>query len=803
MSKHTAPSRVNAETSDVPIARLDVQDIEQALAIREYLERNGCAVVVNRKPAVGEKYHIICGGEEFVQATIASTPQKATKLFVVLFLGNNKNIPESLQETHIKIAVVSGTTISTRDINPLFAYFFTDEDNIFYLHNSAPPMVAVKAFDKDRVSRGIGEMLSGLPHVNQTRNIHMSLLAIGIMVAPLIWYIVSLTIIASVQWYGVSALKKGNVTRAGTIAGLTTYWLGQGKGALAVIGFPVRLFGQGPLIRSEERVLSIIGDVAEAQTKVAQLVTQSNLVTPRLFVRPDEARGGEVSLAVAIEQARLALDGLTNSLGLAGAQLRLIESDGTFPFTISFVKRMTERAEVEINSALSQAGAMRNLLALYRATGGFDEKKTYLILLQNSMELRPTGGFIGSIAIMTIADGVIETPVVQDVYAIDGQLKGHVDPPGPMKELLKQEHWYLRDSNWDPDFVVSGEQAAWFYQKETGVAVDGVVAVSTPVLTELLAVTGPIDLPDYNDRITAENFFGKSLFYTKADFFPGSTQKKDFLGSLMVALLGRITSRKPGDASGLAQVASRALGSGDIQFWFGQREAQAIAEQAGWAGTLTEPLACQREDAPCTVQRVGLVEANLGVNKVNAFISRSIKARVDIDEDGAIDGTIAVVYRNTSTDDASLGSGGTYLAYLRVLVPADALIVSATMDGVEIPGKATSLSAITTPYRDADEIIGGSAAVAALAFTVPPGRGRSVMITYHQGIPMTFTDGQAAFVYTMRKQPGIVDTPMDIAIGYPAGWSTDAATETFANIREVRYNTVLDATKTFIVKFHK
>ena len=71
----------------------------------------------------------------------------------------------------------------------------------------------------------------------------------------------------------------------------------------------------------------------------------------------------------------------------------------------------------------------------------------------------------------------MDPPQIQDVHVVDGQLKGHVDPPTPIKELLEQEHWYLRDSNWNPDFTISGEKAAWFYEKETGLKVDGVIAV--------------------------------------------------------------------------------------------------------------------------------------------------------------------------------------------------------------------------------------------------------------------------------------------------------------------------------------
>ena len=104
--------------------------------------------------------------------------------------------------------------------------------------------------------------------------------------------------------------------------------------------------------------------------------------------------------------------------------------------------------------------------------------KTYLVLFQNNMELRPTGGFIGSYALLNIGNGKMKGFSISDVYTADGQLKGHVDPPDAIRKYLAQPHFFLRDSNYDPDFVVSSEKAIWFLQKELGINVDGVIGIN-------------------------------------------------------------------------------------------------------------------------------------------------------------------------------------------------------------------------------------------------------------------------------------------------------------------------------------
>lgn len=740
--RHSVPS-------DLPIARLDPQDLEQALPIREYLEQNGVAVVVGRKPAIREAYHIVCGEPDFVKDTIEQTGKISGKLFIVLFLSNRHTIPEKLSETHAKIAAVSGKTLSARDVPAIFAHFFTGDEPVLSLDTKTQPMVEIRPVEeKPERKRPVGK---------KPRKKYLMVLP-ALFVVPVVWYVVSLVMIAAVQWYALSAANRGDVSKFSTAAPLTRYWAEQGRATLALIGIPVRHLGGAPVVRNQERILSIATDVANAQDQGAALVRESGRLAASLFghAEPSEAP------AIVLDRTRLALERVADSLGLIVAQLRTIQAGRGQP--------PVDRLAGKINQLLTSIGNVRSLLALYRAAGGFDEKKTYLLLFQNSMELRPTGGFIGSVAIVTMENGVIAPPVVQDVYALDGQLKGHVDPPVPIREVLQQEHWYLRDSNWDPDFAVSGEKAAWFYEKETGQTVDGVIGITTNFLSGLLDVTGPVDLPDYNDRITKDNFFGKSLFYTKADFFPGSTQKKDFLGSLTTALLAAFTRLSANDAAPMVRVLVRSLTAGEIQVWFADPVAQSIARQALWSGELDTPVACALGEDPCALERITLVEANLGINKVNPYVNRSMRLRIDVDRDGALGATVAVTYKNSASGEGALGSGGTYLNYLRLFVPPDALVISTRLDGSDVPMKSGAE---------------GDHMVTAVAFTVPPGETRTLEISYRRPMPGTTSKTLALIV---RKQPGVGDTPLDVLI---------------ANGELVRYNTVLDQTKTFVVNVRK
>jgi len=107
---------------------------------------------------------------------------------------------------------------------------------------------------------------------------------------------------------------------------------------------------------------------------------------------------------------------------------------------------------------------------------GQDTNKNYLILFENNMELRPTGGFIGHTVLQNFGGGKLNGLDINDIYSADGQLKGHGEPPAPIKNYLGEANWWFRDSNWDPDFPTSAERAEWFLNKEMDQNFDGVIS---------------------------------------------------------------------------------------------------------------------------------------------------------------------------------------------------------------------------------------------------------------------------------------------------------------------------------------
>lgn len=331
----------------------------------------------------------------------------------------------------------------------------------------------------------------------------------------------------------------------------------------------------------------------------------------------------------------------------------------------------------------------RGVLAAQQITDALPElmgangKRTYLVLLQNNAELRPTGGFIGSFGLLTVDQGRFVDFTVEDVYEADGQLNGYVEPPPEIVEHLGEAVWYMRDVNWSPDFPTVAEQAKWFLNKEIRVKADGVIGVNLAVAQKLLEVTGPVKLVDYGDEvITKDNLYQRAQMHAEINFFPGSNQKRDFLSAVTNQLYLRLTEGEVNEAS-LLRVLYESAEEAQLLVAMGEPRASQAFSTLGWTGALRTP------DCPpifqgktCLVDTVMQVEANLGVNKANQFVQRSIDHTARI-SGSTVTHTRVTTIQNTSTSNA--WPEGAYKAYFRFFVPAQNELVGVKVNGQIVP----------------------------------------------------------------------------------------------------------------------
>jgi hypothetical protein len=373
---------------------------------------------------------------------------------------------------------------------------------------------------------------------------------------------------------------------------------------------------------------------------------------------------------------------------------------------------------------------------------GYENSKDYLVLFENNMELRPTGGFIGSYGVLSFGDGKLNSLNVNDVYSADGQLKGHVEPPLPIKQHLNEANWWFRDSNWDPDFPTSAERAEWFLNKEMNQSVDGVIAIDLEPIKRVLSYTGSVFLPDYNLSISSDNLYEKTQEEAQSNFFPGSRKKASFLTALSRSIIDQISKMNSKDKLMVLKAIYEGLTERHVQIYLHDQKIAEAINKMGWDGSI-QTYSCGEN---CFSDFFGEVEANVGVNKANYFIKRKIAFNIDVLPE-KITRRLVVTLNNSA--NPSLGLSGVYKTYMRIMVPPGVDVL-----GVKsIVGQSTnSLPTEITQNKNRQEI--------GVIVSVNPGETKDVLFEWVSALPLhTPTESYGLFI---RKQAGVVSDPLTL-----------------------------------------
>lgn len=423
-----------------------------------------------------------------------------------------------------------------------------------------------------------------------------------------------------------------------------------------------------------------------------------------------------------------------------------------------------------------QIGQAQQILKVLPDIVAIEGVKTYLVVFQNSAELRATGGFIGSYALVRFEKGKLAGYRVADVYAADGQLKGEVSPPDEILHYLGQSAWFMRDANFSPDFPLTAKRLEWFLQKETGQRVDGVIGVDIGAVQKLLKATGPVRISDFNDIVGAEDFYHKTQYQAEINFFPGSTKKRDYLGAVAEAIIQKIATEPNKSWIGLNQALQDSLFEKNLAVYFDNPVTQAPFSDNGWSGSLRSGY-CGVTRANC----LAVVESNFGFNKANFFIQRNFDVRMVIDRSGGVDVGLVMHLQNNSPSEA--WPGGKYKNYLRILVPN-----GSKFNGISLgDDRKATLSAVLTGeviqsvpedsflvfqtneqvYLENTPVASGLTSYGVL-MELPIGSRREIVFHYKPPYKVNLTESEIDYRFGFLKQPGTGTPPVSINIEFPS-----------------------------------
>lgn len=380
------------------------------------------------------------------------------------------------------------------------------------------------------------------------------------------------------------------------------------------------------------------------------------------------------------------LDDITNDLKNVESELLAIDAQ-RYPEKMKDIEirsNIIKAQELSSGAVVALTEFRPVIEQLPSVAGSGDERKKYLILFQNDNELRPTGGFLTAYAVINVDNGKVEAESSNDIYELDQKFSKKIPiPPELGRYLTTEKNLHLRDMNISPDLKISMDQFLENYLTVPNEAkdIDGIITIDTHFLTNLMKVLGPIEVPGYG-TFTAENdprCDCPQIIYVLSEIITRPTNyikvdRKGILGPLMRSLLTKAYTAPKQSWPALFQTGFQSIQNKHAQFYFLDEKAQSAAEAAEVAGRMIAP-----EDGS---DFLAIINSNLGGAKSNLFIDYDVIQNISAPENGMIEKTVEITYRNThKADNCNLEAGllclnSTLRDWTRLYVPVGSQLVS-------------------------------------------------------------------------------------------------------------------------------
>ncbi|MCX6792984.1 MAG: DUF4012 domain-containing protein [Candidatus Falkowbacteria bacterium] len=372
-----------------------------------------------------------------------------------------------------------------------------------------------------------------------------------------------------------------------------------------------------------------------------------------------------------IYNADSTLSGLDKKLEESFSNLNSISSFTWFGPLSTRLEELKDKIKTS-RSTIEEASPLTRLLP---SLLGYPNTAHYLLILQNSDELRPTGGFIGTYGIIQTKDGDFERFETHDIYHLDMPTKDKVSvtPPDPIKKYLGVDKWYMRDANWSPDWPTSAEKILWFYQQENSKMdkpdpisnFDGVIAITPELITDLMTLTGPVTVDKEN--YTAQNFVDLLQYKVEKGYVQlgtSSWQRKEVIGEIAKTMKQRLLDMPLSQWPALIRLISDNVARKNVLLYSRNPDLQKIIVEQGWSGEI-------RHDWGDFVM---VVDANMAALKTDAVIDRQIDYKV-VEENNVLKAKLVIRYSHSGGFDWKTTR---YRTYTRVYVPAGAKLITAS-----------------------------------------------------------------------------------------------------------------------------
>ena len=301
------------------------------------------------------------------------------------------------------------------------------------------------------------------------------------------------------------------------------------------------------------------------------------------------------------------------------------------------------------NQIPTDLGALgEGLGSLIRFLDTPDERHLVLIF-ENPSEIRPAGGFAGSYGELVLERANVKKIEVNDIYYPDRFLDLNVVPPIQLQALTPD--WGARDANWFFDFPTSANKLVELLEAsdvyaDRGIKFDGVVAVNVRVVEDLLEITGPIEVKEYNLTLTKDNFLREVQREVESgrDKVPGQNPKR-ILSVMTPILIERINNLDEDRQNKLFSLIFTRTANKDIKFYFKDPALEGFVDKLGIGGRIFEIPQDFAGDY------LAVVNTNVAGGKTDIFINQTIRLDSKIESDGRIENRLTITREHKGANE--------------------------------------------------------------------------------------------------------------------------------------------------------
>lgn len=329
----------------------------------------------------------------------------------------------------------------------------------------------------------------------------------------------------------------------------------------------------GPQLHAVSTVAAAADDVAGSALKPLAGVAASFSIDS---FRPTGGKIDTAMFAEIAEPARLGADGVA----AASASVSALDGDlllGPVRDAVSEVADMLETS-AKATDALARASALLPSML------GADGARDYLVVFQNNAEWRSLGGIVGAMAVIHTDAGAMS----MTAQGSSSDFRKYDEPvvtldPEITRIFEKRPAQWIQNVTQVPDFSVTGELAREMWKRETGVEVDGVLALDPVALSYLLKATGPVTLPT-GDLLTSDNAV-QLLLNDVYERYEKPADQDAFFAAAAAAVFDTLATGSA-NPTALVTALGRAGDERRLLMWSATPEDQAVIAETTLAGGL-------------------------------------------------------------------------------------------------------------------------------------------------------------------------------------------------------------------------